>query len=222
MNLHRPLLLVGASGLAREATAAIVLGGHPGPVQVVDDEPALWGTLHGLLPVLGGVELAASLVDHDVVLAFGRGRVRRRVAARLGMLGFDFNRYTSVLHPRVVLPGSCSIGRGSIALDGVVLTADVEVGDHVVMMPQVTLTHGCVVEDFATLCAGVTLGGDVRVGSGAYLGMNASVRQGVRVGRDATLGMGSVLLEDLPDGETWIGVPACRLSASASHPLEQP
>lgn len=217
---HKPLLLVGASNLAREATAVAVMCGHPGPLQIVDDERAQWGTLHGLIPVLGSVELANELVDHDVVLAFERGRVRRRVAARLDMRGFDAGRYTSVIHPRIVLPGSCSIGAGCIALDGVVLTADVEVGDHVVLMPQVTLTHGCVVEDFATLAAGVSLGAGVRVGAGATLGMNSSVRDGVRIGNDATLGMGSVLLEDLPAGETWVGVPARPISQPAGLPLE--
>ena len=88
------------------------------------------------------------------------------------------------------------------------LTADVEVGEHVVLMPHVTLTHGCTVADFATLCAGVSLGGDVEVGEAAYLGMNASVREGVRIGADATVGMGSVVLDDVPAGETWVGVPA--------------
>ena len=206
------LVLVGASGLAREATAVAVLMRHDGPVQVVDDDPATWGTLHGLAPVLGAVEVATELVDHEVVLTLGKGRIRRRVAARLDVLGMDPARYTSLVHPRIVLPGSCHLGTGCIAMDGVVMTADVEVGDHVVLMPQVTLTHGCVVEDFATLCAGVTLGGDVRVGETAYLGMNASVREGVTVGAGSVLGMGSVLLEDLPAGETWAGVPARPIS----------
>ncbi|MCY7401616.1 MAG: NeuD/PglB/VioB family sugar acetyltransferase [Nocardioides sp.] len=202
------LVLVGASGLAREATAVAIMLQHDGPVQIVDDNPATWGTLHGLTPVLGAVDVVTELVDHEVLLALGKGRHRRRVVARLDMLGIDAARYTSLIHPRVVLPGSCSIGTGCIALDGVVLTADVEVGDHVVLMPQVTLTHGVAVSDFATICAGVSLGGNVEVGEAAYIGMNASVRQGVRIGADATLGMGSVLLEDLPAGETWAGVPA--------------
>jgi sugar O-acyltransferase (sialic acid O-acetyltransferase NeuD family) len=177
-------------------------------VQVVDDDPATWGTLHGLAPVLGAVEVAAELVDQDVVLTLGKGQVRRRIAARLDALGLHPARYTSLVHPRVVLPGSCSLGSGCVVLDGVVLTADVEVGEHVVIMPHVTLTHGNVVEDFATLCAGVVLGGDVRVGEAAYLGMSSSVREGVTIGAGATLGMGSVLLHDLPAGETWAGVPA--------------
>lgn len=202
------LVLVGASGLAREATAVAVLVQHDGPVQVVDDDPARWGTLHGLAPVLGGVDLVTGLVDHEVLLTLGKGRLRRRVATRLAMVGLGASRYATLLHPRLVLPGSCYIGRGSIALDGVVLTADVEVGEHVVLMPHVTLTHGCTVADFATLCAGVSLGGDVEVGEAAYIGMNASVREGVRIGADATVGMGSVVLDDVPAGETWVGVPA--------------
>lgn len=211
------LVLVGASGLAREATAVAVMLPHAGPVQILDDNPATWGTLHGLTPVLGSVDLVTDLVDHEILLTLGKGHHRRRIAARLESLGLDRGRYTSVVHPRVVLPGSCSIGTGCTVLDGVVLTADVEVGDHVVLMPQVTLTHGCKVADYATLCSGVSLGGNVRIGEGAYLGMNASVREGVRIGAGATLGMGSVLLHDLPAGETWAGVPARPIRIGALH-----
>ena len=144
------------TGLVREATAVAVLLHQDGPLDIVDDNPAVWGTLHGLTPVIGSVDLVTQLVDHGVLLTLGKGRHRRRVAVRLGMLGLDASRYRSMIHPRVVLPGSCHIGVGSIALDGVVLTADVEVGDHVVLMPQVTLTHGCTVHDYATICAGVS------------------------------------------------------------------
>jgi acetyltransferase-like isoleucine patch superfamily enzyme len=75
-------------------------------------------------------------------------------------------------------------------------------------MPHVTLTHDDEVRDAATLAAGATLGGGVRVGPRAYLGMRSAVRERVRVGAGATLGMGAVLLTDLPDDETWAGVPA--------------
>lgn len=202
------LILVGASGLAREALAvALILREHT-PVHVVDDDQRLWGTLHGLAPVLGGLDLVADLPDHAVVVAVGKGTTRRGIVHRLAAHGVDPDRYASIVHPRLLPSGDTLVGDGCVVLDGVVMTADVEVGDHVVAMPHVTLTHGDVVEDFATLCAGVTLGGDVRVRSGAYLGMNSCVREGLTVGRDAVLGMGSVLLQDLPDGETWAGVPA--------------
>jgi acetyltransferase-like isoleucine patch superfamily enzyme len=97
---------------------------------------------------------------------------------------------------------------GTILLDGVVVTADAAIGRHVVIMPNCTITHDDVVEDFATLAAGVSLGGSVRVGEAAYIGMNASVRQGLNVGVAATVGMGAVVLDDVPDGASWAGVPA--------------
>ena len=103
------------------------------------------------------------------------------------------------------------VGRGSILLDGVVVTADASVGSHVVVMPNCTITHDDVQGDFSTLAAGVALGGSVRIRKAAYIGMNASVRQGLTVGKGATVGMGSVVLGDVPDGQTWAGVPARQL-----------
>lgn len=208
----RPLVLVGASGLAREVLA--VLRG-PGaahvPVGVVDDDPHRHGgTLDGV-PVLGGLDAAAERPGADLLVCVGRGADRAALVDRLRVRGATA--WATVVHPAAVVAPGCVVGPGSVLLAGVVLTADIRVGAHVVLMPHVTLTHDDRVGDFATLAAGVALGGGVEVGRAAYLGMRASVRERVRVGAGSTLGMGAVLLTDLPDGETWAGVPAGPLPA---------
>lgn len=211
--MTRPVVLLAASGLAREVAA--VIGGSSGQriTGVLDDNSALHGTEIGpSLQVIGSIELATELDDVQFVICAGSGVARRRIADRLFGWGIGAGRFATVVHPTAVVPSSCSVAPGSVVLAHVTMTAEVAVGEHVMLMPQVVLTHDDVVGDFATLCAGVVLGGGVAVESGAYLGMNSSVRQGLRVGRDATLGMGSVLLQNLPDGQTWIGVPAARLA----------
>lgn len=215
MTTRRPLVLVGASGLAREVLAVTREHGPHTVVGVLDDDPDRHGLLLDGVPVLGGLDALAVWPDADVLVAVGHGTGRAAVVGRLRSAGLGDDRWASVVHPSAVVPRGCAVGPGSVLLAGVVLTADVRVGAHVVLMPHVTLTHDDRVADFATLAAGVALGGGVVVAERAYLGMNASVRPGVRVGAASTLGMGAALLTDLPDGETWAGVPARRLRAAA-------
>jgi sugar O-acyltransferase (sialic acid O-acetyltransferase NeuD family) len=206
------LVLVAASGLALEALQVVRASGQLEDVVVVDDDHARWGSSLGGAPVVGGLDEIRRRGDHHVLVCAGRGRAREAIVDRLAGLGVAADRYLTVVHPSVDLVPDCVVGRGSILLAGVVLTANVRVGDHVVAMPNVTLTHDGVVEDYATICAGVSLGGRVRVGRGAYLGMNASVREGLAVGPGATLGMGAALTVDLPARQTWVGVPAAPLA----------
>jgi sugar O-acyltransferase (sialic acid O-acetyltransferase NeuD family) len=202
------LMLVAAGGLAREVLAIEGTAGRFHEILLVDDNPAVWGRAVGGRPVVGGIDLVREFQDHHVLVCAGRGGARRTIVERLLDAGVEPERFTRTVHPSVEVPEGCTIGAGSILLAGTVLTADVQVGEHVVVMPNVTLTHDDVLEDFATVCAGVSLGGGVRVGNAAYVGMNATVRENVTVGTGSTLGMGAVLLEELPEHETWVGVPA--------------
>ena len=201
----RPLILVGASGLAVEVAAAARRGGRR-VVACLDDDPGRVGTLLATgVPILattdalGTWEVLSDEAPSGVLICVGHGSVRRRVVERLEQSGIRPDSFTTWVDDRAVVPEDAVIGPGSIVLAGVVITAPISVGAHVVLMPHVILTHDVVVEDFATLAAGVALGGGARVRREAYLGMNATVRQGVTV-------------SDLPDGQTWAGVPARRLS----------
>jgi sugar O-acyltransferase (sialic acid O-acetyltransferase NeuD family) len=212
------VVLVGAGGLTREVIST--LGETPGVRVhgVVDDDPSRRGAQLLGVDVLGPLDAIIDLPRTTrVVVCVGRGGARAALVVRLTAMGVTEDRYLCVIHPSVTVPRSCRVSPGSIVLAQVALTAEVQVGRHVVVMPNSTLTHDDRVDDFATICAGVSLGGSVEVGRAAYLGMNASVRQNVRIGADAVLGMGAVLLQDQPEGETWIGVPARPLARQSSR-----
>jgi sugar O-acyltransferase (sialic acid O-acetyltransferase NeuD family) len=202
------LLLVAASGLARETAEAATRSGWR-VLGCLDDDASLHG--HEVMPglsVLGGLDAVGDYPSACLVLCAGKGAAREAIARRLTVLGVTDDRYAVVTDPDVVVPSSCSVGVGSIVLTGTVLTASVTIGRHVVCMPNVVLTHDDVVEDYATLCAGVALGGSVYVGQRAYLGMNASVRERITVGADAVVGMGAAVVTGIPDASTHVGVPA--------------
>ena len=197
------VLLVGASGLAREVIAA----GMAGIVGILDDDPSLYGAEISGVPVVGSLELAAQRTE-QLLVCVGPSAVRREIVERFAAAGIGDHRYAIFAARSARIGLSSGLGAGSILLDSVVVTADASVGCHVVVMPNCTITHDNVIEDFGTLAAGVALGGSVRVQEAAYIGMNASVRQGVTIGSDAVIGMGAAVLSDVPDRQTWAGVPA--------------
>ncbi len=207
----RDLALVGAGGLGRETAELVRAINADRPtwrlVGFFDDDPALQGTSIAGLPVLGPVADAAA-ADVAVAICTARpaiGCSRARIAPALDLDGPAGP--PSCTRPPRWAP-STVVGAGSIVLAGVVATADVTIGAHVVVMPQTVLTHDDLIDDFATIASGVRLGGGVHVEREAYLGAGAMVREGLRIGAAALVGMGSVVLHDVPAGQTWVGAPA--------------
>ncbi|HEX5117372.1 MAG TPA: NeuD/PglB/VioB family sugar acetyltransferase [Pseudonocardiaceae bacterium] len=208
----RPLLLLGAGGLARETLAAArTLPGTWQPIGVLDDDPARHGHDVDGVPVLGPTDLVHDHPDAAVVPCVASPR---RNAARLRLvdrLALPTDRWATIVHPAASIAAGTVLGEGAIVLAGVVVTAPITVGRFLMAMPHVLLTHDDEVRDGVTLAGRATLAGGVRIGRGAYVGQGALIRENVVIGDDAVIGMGSVVLSDVPDGQTWAGVPARKL-----------
>lgn len=202
------LILVSASGLAREVLAMVRGSGQYDVVGLLDDDREMAGVTVDGAPVLGGIDDAVHYTHAFLLVCIASSREREAVVLHLASLGIGESRYATAVDPSVQYPEGCRVGRGSILLRNVTLTAAVSLGSHVVAMPSVTFSYDVDVSDFATFAAGVSLGGGVRIGKGAYLGLNSSVRERTSVGDYATIGVGAGVLSNVPDGETWVGVPA--------------
>ncbi len=77
----------------------------------------------------------------------------------------------------------------------------------------VVIHEDAVIEDNCMIMQQVTLGQTSRPGApvvtkGAYIGAGAKVLGQVRIGRNARIGANAVVLQDVPDDATAVGVPA--------------
>lgn len=177
------------------------------PIGALDDSTALHGTLIDGVPVLGGLDSLNDHPDAAVVACIANARRRLSRLSLVSRLGLPDSRWATIVHPAAVTSGA-TLGCGTVLLAGVVITTPLSVGRHVVAMPHVLITHDDVVSDGVTFAGRASLGGSVHVGESAYLGQGAMVREGVKIGSGAVVGMGAVVLQDVPAGETWAGVPA--------------
>jgi len=206
----RDLVLLGSGGLAREAVQATRFpGARLRSVGLLDDDPARCGQMVSGLPVFGPTRNAAGLDPQTMVVATVASSADPRRRSRLvHRLALPPARYGRIVHPSAALAPDTVLGAGCVVLAAVVTTSDVRIGQHVVVMPGSVLTHDVMIGDGATLAAGVLLAGGVLVEPNAYLGSGVKVRERVRIGAGAVVGMGSVVLQDVPAGQVWAGVPA--------------
>jgi sugar O-acyltransferase (sialic acid O-acetyltransferase NeuD family) len=219
----RPLILVGAGGLGREALAAVRAGASWCVKGFVDDRADLRGTAVDGAPVLGPIDY---LTDGSVIpgrthalICTGRpGNTRSRVVIdeRLSAAGVPC---ATLVHPSASLAPGTQLGAGTLVLAQVVTTTALTLGRHVVIMPHVVFTHDDVIGDYTTFGAGACLAGGVIVEPGAYIGSGALIREYVTIGAGALVGMGAVVTRDVPPGEVWAGNPARRLRGIESPEL---
>jgi UDP-3-O-[3-hydroxymyristoyl] glucosamine N-acyltransferase len=72
----------------------------------------------------------------------------------------------------------------------------------------VHIAHNVVVGRHCAVIANAMLGGSVTIADYSWVAPSASILNQVSIGQKVTVGMGAVVTKNIPDGETWAGVPA--------------
>jgi sugar O-acyltransferase (sialic acid O-acetyltransferase NeuD family) len=151
----------------------------------------------------------AELVGSDelaFVISVGSNQSRKNIANQ------HSRQYINAIHPSSVISKSLTIGVGNAVMAGVCINARTKIGNHCIVNTNATVDHDCVLEDFVHISPGAQLGGNVYVGEGAHIGIGASIKPGVKIGKWSVVGAGAVVVNDVAEGITVVGVPAKPIS----------
>ncbi|HST19717.1 MAG TPA: acetyltransferase [Blastocatellia bacterium] len=207
----KQIVIIGAGGHGREvadiARHQAQVNGEIEVLGFIDDNRDLRGQSLDGLPVLGDWSWfeSADRESTAVVCAVGSPQICRRLVERANALGLSF---ASVISPLARISSFARLGQGVTIFPDVVINTGAFIDSYSILNVAVTVSHDAMVGRYSNINPGARLAGNVTIGEGCYIGMGANVIQGRTVGAWSVIGAGSVVIGDLPDGVTAVGVPA--------------
>ncbi|HEX7003868.1 MAG TPA: acetyltransferase [Trueperaceae bacterium] len=192
----------GAGGHAKLIIQTLNLLGYE-LAGALDDDPESEGKVLLNTRVIGPFAQAEGIDGGAAILAFGDNSARKSVSERYPHL-----EWISLVHPRAFVDDTAKLGQGTFVSAGAVIEPDTVVGAHCIVNSGATVAHDAEIGDFCHVGPGCNLAGWVRVGDGCSLGVGSAVRDRIGIGRWSEVGAGAVVVRDVPDCSTVVGVPA--------------
>ena len=129
----------------------------------------------------------------------------------LGSKKDRFGQYHDFPHfSRVIIENNVVIQDGTVINRGTL--NDTIVGKNSRIGPMVKIGHGTIIGQSCFISQGATIAGSVKIGNHCKIWGNVSIRDTIRIGNNAVIGMGAVVVKNIPEGETWVGNPAKRIT----------
>ena len=203
----KKIIIIGAGGLGREVAWLIERINSVNPewelLGFIDDNLSIQNTSINGYMVLGTMSEVAKYKDAFFVCAIGNSKVRKMLTKKLSNAKF-----ATLIDPTVEKSNLVEIGNGSILMLHSTITTNIKIGRHVVINPNCTIGHDAILEDYVILYPGVNVSGNTYYGECVEIGTGSQIIQGKRIGRGTVVGAGSVVISDLPEECTAVGVPA--------------
>ena len=173
----------------------------------LDDDDHKIGQLINGIKCLGPINMLLDLAKEQkisAVIAVQDGVIRKKFVDQFP----SFSNWETLVHPSVNCADSSSLGKGCIICSNSNISVNTRIGDQVIMNLSVTMGHDCIIDNYVSIMSGAVVSGRVSIGECSYFGSNSTVLPGMKIGLNAVIGAGSVVIRNVKDGATVMGVPA--------------
>jgi sugar O-acyltransferase (sialic acid O-acetyltransferase NeuD family) len=193
------LIIIGAGGHGKVIADAALKNGYTN-ICYIDDYAK--GEIMGF-HIIGTCEDIERLNDEntDFIIGIGKNSIRKTIAET-----HDLN-WVSIVHPSAQIALNAEIGKGTVVMANAVVNAGATIGEHCIINTGAIIEHDNVIENYAHISPNASLGGTVRVGSLTHVGIGATVKNNTEICSDCTIGAGAVVVKNINEPGTYIGVP---------------
>ena len=197
------LIIVGAGGHGKVIADNAMRNGYT-DISFIDDRAT--GECMGF-SIIGVCEELPKLNDGktDFVIGIGNNAIRKKIAQV-----YDVN-WVTLVHPSAQIAVNVYIGRGTVLMAGAVVNACAMIGEHCIINTCAVIEHDNVIEDYVHISPKAALGGTVRIGTGTHVGIGATVVNNVGICANCIVGAGAVVIRNIVNGGTYVGVPARKI-----------
>lgn len=204
--MENNVIIIGAGGHGKVVADTVLLSGD-NIVGFLDDDPNTGENFAGF-PVLGRIDEFRNYPDCSFVIAIGNADVREKIVNQLQGV-----RWYTAIHPTAVISKmDVSIGEGTVIMANAVINAGAVIGKHCILNTGSIVEHDNQLDDFVHISVGARLAGTIYIGKKTWIGIGACVRNNLSVCADCMIGAGAVVVKNIEEVGTYIGVPAERKS----------
>lgn len=203
--MSKSVIVIGASGHGKVVADIIRCAGDE-VAGFLDDNKKSRNNFIGY-PVLGSVTEYEKFLESYFVVAIGNAEIRQKIVGRLQGVKW----YTAI-HPSAVISQiDVEIGEGTVVMANTVINSGTFIGKHCIINSGAVVEHDNIIEDFVHISVGARLAGTVHVGKRTWIGIGAVVSNNLNICEDCFIGAGGVVVKDIEDSGTYVGIPAKRL-----------
>jgi sugar O-acyltransferase (sialic acid O-acetyltransferase NeuD family) len=207
--MKKKLLIIGASGHGKVVADIALKINKWKSVVFLDDDDSLKTSMG--IEVIGKSNKAFELIrEYDICVAIGNNVVREKLQIELESKGASL---PILIHPTAVIGEQVNVGPGTVVMAGVVINCCTTIGKGCIINTGSTIDHDNTIENFTHISPGVHLAGTVKIGQSAWIGIGSIVSNNVNIISGCKLGAGAVVVKDIKEPGTYVGVPVRRINS---------
>ena len=196
------LILIGAGGHAKSVADSINKSEYELSGFIDSNKK---GTHMGL-PILGAeIEDIPNYEKYSYFVSIGDVEYRKLWFDRIRERGLSI---INIIDSSAIISSSAKMGIRNFVGKMAVINADAEIGNNNVINTKALIEHECKVGDHNHLSTNSVINGNVIVGNSVFLGSSSVCNGQLKIGSNAIIGSGSVIIKNIPEKVTVVGVPA--------------